>query len=79
MEPQVLSTIGNLGLPGIIFVIWYFDQKKIQELKDIVGEQVQDKQQMRDDRQELIAIVKDNAELIQKATTAMDRLLQKVS
>ncbi len=67
MEPALLSSIGQIGLGGIVFVIWYFDQKRISSLQDIVND-------MREERLEFLKMIAEHARLTQRATDAFVRI-----
>lgn len=75
---DLIESVSKLGLGAVVFVIWYFDNKKIQGLQDIVKEQVEDKKVMREERNKLIQIVEDSAKLVQKATDVMVKLEQRL-
>ncbi len=76
---QLFAGVAQLGLGGIVFVIWYFDQKRIDALQDILKEQIAEKELMRQDRLELLKIVKDSATIIERATSAMGKLERRIS
>ena len=66
MDPSVLlQTVSQLGLGGIVFIIWNFDNKKITSLQDVVKEQIEDKKVMRLERTELIRIIREQAVLLE--------------
>lgn len=44
---EIARTASNFGFAGIVFVIWYFDQKKITGLQNVVKDQIEDKKQIR--------------------------------
>jgi len=44
---EIVQAASNFGFAGIVFVIWYFDQKKITGLQNIVEEQIEDKKNIR--------------------------------
>lgn len=78
MDPTALiNSIGQLGMGGVVFIIWYFDQKKVDSLKDIVQEQVEEKRLMRDDRNQLLSLIERQATLISRAVTLLDRMEQR--
>jgi len=74
MELSVIEIIKSLGLPGVIFVIWYFDSRKIQNLQRVIEEQVADKELMREDRQQLIQMVREISTLISRNTEQAERV-----
>jgi hypothetical protein len=74
MDASLVSSVGQLGLGGIVFVIWYFDQKKIDTLQAVVKEQIEDKRTMREDRLQLLAVIEKQAALIARAVGLLDRM-----
>ena len=75
MDPTTfLASLPQLGLGGIVFAIWYFDNKKITGLQDVLKEQVEDKRLMREERGHLIKMIEDHARLTQRATSVLERL-----
>ncbi len=75
---EFFDGISKLGLGGIVFVIWYFDNKKIDALQDIVKEQVEEKKLMRDERQQFIAIIQQSAALLERASMVMTKLEKRI-
>ena len=72
MDPAAIAAATQLGLGGIIFVIWVFDNRKISALEAVVKEQVDDKRIMREERTELIRLIRDVTGLLEsvKASNA---------
>lgn len=77
MDASLLTSLGQLGLGGIVFVVWYFDQKKLDTLQDVLKEQVDDKRLMREDRAQLFGVVEKQAALITRAVSLLDRMEQR--
>jgi hypothetical protein len=75
---EFFDGISKLGLGGIVFVIWYFDNKKIDALQDIVKEQVEEKKLMREERQQFIAMIEKSAALLERASLVMSKLEKKI-
>lgn len=75
---QIIAAASNLGLGGIVFIIWYFDAKKMDSMKRIVEEQIEEKRQMRDDRLQLVNIVEKHATLIGRTVSILDRVEQRM-
>jgi len=73
MDPTVLASIGQLGLGGIVFYIWWNDYKRIENMLAVIKEQIDDKQQMREERQELIGLIRTQTTVIERATSVVDR------
>lgn len=74
---QLLPLVSNLGLGGIVFVIWYFDNRKMDTMKAIVDQQVEEKKLMRDDRSQLVELVGKHAALIERTVVLLDRVEQR--
>lgn len=74
----IIDVVTQTGLAGIIFVIWYVDQRKMDKLSRLIDAQIEDKKKMRADSGILIEMIKDNAkreeqtqELLRQSTHAL--------
>jgi hypothetical protein len=74
MDPAILASVGQLGLGGIVFYIWWNDYKRIEGLLGVINEQIDDKQQMREERAELIAVIRNQSVLIERSTNLLARV-----
>lgn len=70
--PQLLQGVTQLGLGGIAIFLWYMDRQRITGLEDIVKEQIEEKRQLREDRVELLRIVRECAQTLQRASAALE-------
>ena len=75
---QIVSVASNLGMGGIVFIIWYFDMKKTDTLKEIVSVQIDDKKTLREDRRELMELLGKHATLIERTVNILDRVEQRM-
>lgn len=78
MEPSVFANATQLGLGGLIFVIWYFDSKRVMELMGVIKEQVQDKKQMGETQQQLMDIIEKQSALLTRNIIVLERLEKKL-
>lgn len=76
-----LKDFSNVGLGVMIFVMWYYenrkretDTRKIDALQVIVQEQVQDKKTMREERAQFVQLLENHAALIGRAMGLLDRM-----
>jgi len=69
---QLIQSASQLGLGGIAIFLWYMDREKIAGLADVVKEQIEEKRQMRDDRRELVKMVRECSQIIQRCATALE-------
>jgi hypothetical protein len=74
MDPTILASLGQLGLGGIVFYIWWNDYKRIEGMLTVIKEQIDDKQQMREDRQELIGLIRAQSVLLTRCTNVLERV-----
>jgi len=74
MDPTLASSVGQFGLAGIVFVIWFYDQKKIDGLQDVLKEQIEEKKLLRDDRSHLLGLISEQAKLIERTANILDRV-----
>ena len=64
-----------LGLPGLIFIIWYFDNKRFQRQEEIRKKEMQQiLDQYRADVSEIKRLYESNARLVDDCTKAFCRL-----
>lgn len=64
-----------LGLPGLIFIIWYFDNKRFQRQEEIRKKEMQMiLDQYRKDVSEIKRLYESNARLVDDCTKAFFRL-----
>ena len=77
MEGQeLLSGLTNTGLAGMLFYMWYMQNRKETALQEIIKEQVEDKKLMREERVEFIRIIREQATMLgrfDEALTNQDR------
>lgn len=79
MEPaSFVSSVGQLGLGGIVFVIWYFDSKKIEGYKDMVSELMDVVRNARDERAELVKMVREQSMVLDRTVRILDRVEQRI-
>lgn len=76
---ELFDGLAKLGLGGIVFVIWYFDNKKIDALQDMVKEQIEEKRLMREERQHFVGIIEKSAALLERATAIMSKLEKRIT
>ena len=74
MDPALLNSIGQLGLGGIVFVIWYFDGKKIEGYKDMVQQLLELAKQSRDERGQLVKIIGDQSTIMERTAAILSRV-----
>jgi hypothetical protein len=55
---EFLKGAMNFGLAGMLFYMWLMQSRKETALQDVIKEQIEDKQAMREDRQILIGIIR---------------------
>ncbi len=64
-----------LGLPGLIFIIWYFDNKRFQRQEEARKKEMQMiLNQYREDVSEIKRLYESNARLVENTTLAFKRL-----
>ncbi len=68
----------NFGFAGIIFVIWYFDMKKIDKLQKVIEDQVEDKQTMRAQADKYIQIIELHSALMERMGNILRRMEKKM-
>lgn len=74
MESEALSGLTNTGLAGMLFVMWWYQHKKETALQEIIKEQVEDKKLMREDRIELVKIIREQASQNTRLADALQRI-----
>jgi len=73
---ELLSGLTNTGLAGMLFYMWYMQNRKETALQEIIKEQVEDKKLMREERVEFIRIIREQATMLgrfDEALTNQDR------
>lgn len=63
-EPGIVQLIMQTGFAGMIFVIWYVDQRKMDKLQRIVEEQMEDKKTIRENAQRYISEMQAQAKIL---------------
>jgi hypothetical protein len=77
MPPEistVLASVSQLGIGGLVFIIWFFDNKKIEGYKILLGKVLDMNVQMQEDRKQLIKIVGDHATFIERNLGILQRV-----
>ena len=66
MTDQLLELIPQLGFGGIVFIIWLFDQKKIDSYKALTEKSVEREENMSKMNEQLIHVIEKNTEAFTK-------------
>ena len=74
MDPTTLASLGQLGLGGVVFYIWWNDYKRIEGLLAVIKEQIEDKQLMRDERQELMTVIRNQSAMQERTAVLFARV-----
>jgi hypothetical protein len=80
--PFATIVIQILGLPGLVFVIWYFDMKRDQKKEELRKEEIAEREkavslilaQYKDDVGEIKHLYKNNAHLVEDYSESCSRL-----
>lgn len=62
-----------------MFIVWFFDNKKMTGLQTVIEEQIEDKKIMREERVQLIRMVEENSKLMQRCASAIEKIEKKLS
>ncbi len=62
MPPESVTGLTNASLAGMLFYMWYMQSRKETALQDIIKDLVGDKRLMREERGELVRMVRDHTE-----------------
>ena len=74
MDKELLSGFTNAGLAGMLFYMWYMQSRKETALQDVIKEQVEDKKLMREERAELVRIIREQTEQNTRIADALQRV-----
>ena len=67
MDGEAFKGLMNFGLAGMLFYMWLMQSRKETALQEVIKEQVEDKKLMREERGELIRLVRDTATTVPPA------------
>ncbi len=79
MDPANIAKIweiaANLGVPGLVLVIWYFNDRRYARILEETKQQTAEiLRQYRDDFQNMKQMYENNAELVRNYNTLADKL-----
>ncbi len=77
MEPTpILQLVGQFGLSGIVFAIWYFDDRKIEGYKEMVQQLLEVVRAGREERAQFVSILEKRATLDERLVGTLNRVEQ---
>jgi len=86
MDPlEALKGASNISLGLMIFTMWYYenkkreaDGKKIDTLQQLVQQQIEEKQMLRQERTQFVELLESHASLIGRSMGLLDRMEQRL-
>jgi len=73
-EVNLFREFSNLGLAGMLFYMWWMNSRKETALQGVIKEQVEDKRRLREERTELVSLLKDHAALNSRIADLLSRV-----
>ncbi len=72
MSPELLASLPNFGLGGLIFLIWYFEKKQHQSHHKLLEDYRRLSERTNHANSSLLTVVKDNTQ----AMTSLREIIQ---
>lgn len=64
----------NFGLAGMLFYMWYMQNRKETSLQDVIKDQIEEKRLMREDRNELVRTIREQSAMLGRVGDALQRV-----